>query len=140
MGGKYIVWAAMLGIAIFMADCALPKRADTFQPLRVSFEWQGNAGSLSSPNPRIAVADVPQGTAFLRVRMKDLDRPNIDHGGGIVAYDGTGVIPAGALRGYRGPQPPAPEVHTYVFTVTALNADKSLILGEGEASRKYPER
>jgi hypothetical protein len=87
--------------------------------------------------PKI-VLDKTAGTAFLQVRMKDLDYPH-NHGGGTVAHDGSGVIPAGALKSYDGPQPPAGQTHTYVFTVTALNADKSLILGEGRASRRHPE-
>ena len=133
---NFLVCALM---GVFVTGCAI-KRADTFQPLLVKFEWQGNAGSLSSPNPKITVDKIPAGTAFLQVQMRDLDRPNVNHGGGTVAYDGsTGVIAVGALPGYRGPQPPAGERHTYVFKITALNADKSLVLGEGEASRVYPE-
>jgi phosphatidylethanolamine-binding protein (PEBP) family uncharacterized protein len=126
-------------LAIFLAcGCATATKSPNFQTLEVSFAREGNAGSLRSPNPRITVSKVPAGTAFLEVRMKDLNNPH-NHGGGIVAHDGSGVIPVGALRNYDGPQPPLGQVHTYVFTVTALNADKSVILGEGDASRKYPE-
>jgi phosphatidylethanolamine-binding protein (PEBP) family uncharacterized protein len=128
----------MLGALILTAGCLGPKKSDDFQTLQVSFEWEGNGGSLSSPNPRIVVANVPKGTAFLRVRMNDLDRPQFDHGGGTVAYDGSGTIAVGALKQYRGPQPPSNETHTYVITVTALNGDKSIALGSGKASRKYP--
>ena len=133
----FVLPALML---LLVAGCLGPKRAEHFQPMEVSFEWRGNAGSYdSSPNPEIHVRNVPAGTAFLDVYVKDLQRPGTFHGGGTVAYDGSGVIAVGALNNYRGPQPPAPEVHTYVFRVRALNADKSLVLGEGEASRKYPE-
>jgi phosphatidylethanolamine-binding protein (PEBP) family uncharacterized protein len=135
---KNIFPAVLLGSLLLMAGCAATNRAENIQTLTVSFEWQGNAGSLSSPNPEIHVGNVPDGTAFFQVRMKDLDYPH-NHGGGTVAYTGGGVIPVGALEPYDGPQPPAGQTHTYVFTVTALNADKSLVLGEGSATRRYPE-
>jgi phosphatidylethanolamine-binding protein (PEBP) family uncharacterized protein len=128
----------LVSALLLLAGCVAANRASNFQTLTVSFEWRGNAGSLSSPNPEIRVSGVPAGTAFLQVRMKDLDYPH-NHGGGTVPYDGSGAIPVGALQSYDGPQPPAGQVHTYVFTVTALNADKSLVLGEGSASRRYPE-
>lgn len=139
---KKVLFAFMpLVFAVLLfSGCVGPKQAADFQPMDVSFEWNGNGGSyMSSPNPEIHVKNIPAGTAFLEVYVKDLQRPNTVHGGGTVAHDGSGIIAVGALKNYRGPQPPAPEVHTYVFRVRALNADKSLILGEGEASRKYPE-
>lgn len=130
---------AVLCAALLVSGCMGPKKVDTFQTMDVRFEWNGNAGSFtSSPNPEIFVSNVPAGTAFFEVKMVDLDRPNTNHGGGTIPYTGEGVIPVGSLDSYRGPQPPAPEVHTYVITVRALNADKSLLLGEGKASRKYP--
>lgn len=70
--------------------------------------------------------------------MTDLDVPSYDHGGGIVSYDGKGIIPVGSLKRYRGPNPPAGEQHRYKIVVRALNADKSLLLGEGAAMQKYP--
>ena len=135
---RNIFHTILLGSLLLVAGCAAANRAENFQTLTGSFEWRGNAGSLSSPNPEIHVDNVPTGTAFLQVRMKDLDYPH-NHGGGTVAHDGSGIVPVGALEPYDGPQPPAGQVHTYVFTVTALNADKSMSLGEGSASRKYPE-
>lgn len=128
--------AVLLLFALCCSGCFGPKKADNFQVLDVSFEWAGNAGSLSSPNPEITIKNVPAGTAFLEIRMTDLDSPTFDHGGGVLAYDGTGVIPVGALKNYRGPEPPS--THRYVFRITALNADKSIALGEGKAMRKYP--
>ena len=132
----------VLCVAMLAVGCvaSTAQRADNFQPLTVSFEWDGNAGTLSSPNPEIHVANIPDGTAFLEVKMSDAHRPGFNHGGGIVPYTGSPVIPVGALRSYKGPQPPAPEVHSYTFTVRALNQDKTILLGEGRATRKYPEK
>ena len=125
-------------LVLCCAGCVGGKRADNnSQAMEISFEWNGNAGSLSSPNPEIFVKNVPPGTAFMDVRMRDLNNP-YDHGGGIVKYDGSGVIPAGSLSKYRGPQPPANAVHTYKFFVKALGEDKSTVLGEASAARRYP--
>lgn len=136
---KKVSVLVLLCAVMLSTGCFGPKRVDNFQDMRVNFEWNGSAGSFtSSPNPEILIDNVPEGTAFLEVRMVDLDRPNTNHGGGIIPYTGEGVVPVGALKSYHGPQPPAPEVHTYVITVRALNADKTALLGEGKTSRRYP--
>jgi hypothetical protein len=135
---KKIRTVLLFSLMLLIAACSMPVKSKNWQALAVSFAWEGNAGSLSSPNPKINVGNVPAGTAFLEVNMRDL-QTTYPHRGGTVAHDGSGVIPVGALKDYSGPQPPAGQTHTYEFTVRALNADKSLILGEGSASRKYPE-
>ncbi len=140
-GKKFVLLTlAVLAVAVLAAGCNGPKQAGPAgqnNSLTVQFAWEGHGGSLSSPSPQILVGNIPSGTAFFDVRMKDLDRPNMNHGGGKVANNGSGVIPVGALQNYKGPQPPASEVHTYVFTVTALDADNQAI-GQGQASRRYP--
>lgn len=105
--------------------------------LIISFEWRGSGCQLSSPSPELRVSGAPEGTAFLRVRMTDLDKPNFDHGGGTVDFDGSGAVAAGSLRDYRGPCPPSGS-HTYRFDVEALAADRSSVLGRGSAERRYP--
>ncbi len=131
---KLYVLCCVLCLAM-LAGCLGPKRADNFQTMELDFML---IGGLSSPNPEIKLTNVPAGTAFLQVTMRDYERPNFNHGGGTVAYDGSGRIPEGALSRYRGPQPPAGEVHRYEIKVRALNADKSLVLGEGMLVKKYP--
>ncbi|MHC1752267.1 YbhB/YbcL family Raf kinase inhibitor-like protein [Humidesulfovibrio sp.] len=128
---------AGLALILVLSGCLGPKRAANVQPMTVSFKWQAGGCQLSSPNPRIEVANVPEGTAYLKVTMADLDAPNFNHGGGIVEYKGNGTVEAGALAGYKGPCPPAGS-HTYIFRVSALNGDQSLILGEGAAEKSYP--
>ena len=95
-------------------------------------------GGLGSPSPSIKVSNIPKGTAFFKVKMTDLDMTSFDHGGGIVSYIGGDVIPEGALKGYRGPEPPSGSVHRYEIVVQALSSDKSLILGEGKLTKRYP--
>ncbi|MDR2695919.1 MAG: hypothetical protein LBC79_06020 [Deltaproteobacteria bacterium] len=123
-----------LGLAM-LAGCVGGKRADNFQTMTLDYQL---IGGLSSPNPEIRLTNVPPGTAFLKVAMRDTHRPNFDHGGGVIAYDGSGRVPEGSLSRYRGPQPPAGETHRYVITVQALNADQSMVLGEGRLAQDYP--
>ncbi len=131
------VFALVLaGVAFSGTEQLQAKDAET---MTVEFAWDGNGGSLSSPNPQLNIGNIPEGTVSFKVQMDDLNRKNFKHGGGTVANDGTGIIPVGALNKYKGPQPPRPEVHTYVFTVSALDA-KGKVIGRAKASRKYPEK
>ena len=137
-------WAIPCIAAFFYASIILSagcvKKADNYQQLAVSFEWEG--GGLQSPNPTITVSNPPSGTAFFRVQMTDLDMTSFDHGGGIVPCtinNGVATIAAGSVKGYRGPEPPAMQRHQYAIKVFALNADQTLVLGEGKAVRYYPQ-
>ena len=124
----------LLSLAM-LAGCVGAKRADNFQAMTLDYDL---IGGLSSPNPEIKLTNVPPGTAFLKVTMRDHHRPNFNHGGGTIAYDGSGRVPEGSLQSYRGPQPPGGEVHRYEIKVQALNADQSQVLGEGSLAKNYP--
>jgi len=98
----------------------------------VSFAWC--AGS-----PRFELTDVPAGTAKLQFHMTDRNVPGFHHGGGTVPYSGQASVPCGAFAGgFVGPSPPPGQVHTYEFTVKALNAGGA-VLATTTAQRKYPE-
>lgn len=131
----YFILPAFLVFAL-ASGCLGPKRVDNYQQMNVSFSFDTTGCALNSPNPEINVENVPTGTVFFQVSMKDLDVKSFDHGGGIVENTGDGKIKKGSLQKYNGPCPPSGS-HTYEFTVKALNADKTLILGEGKARRKY---
>lgn len=131
--GLYL--AFILVLSLLISGCG-PKKVENFQSMEVGFDFK--SGSGPRPEPEITIKNVPSGTAWLEVRMSDLDLLSYDHGGGIVAYDGKGFIPVGSLQRYRGPNPPAGTRHRYVIVVKALNNDKSLLLGEGESMRLYP--
>lgn len=120
-------------VSFFLVGCV--KKADNCQTMMIDYTL---IGGLSSPSPTIKITNIPKGTAFFNVKMTDLDKTSFDHGGGTVAYTGGDVIPEGALKGYRGPEPPAGAVHRYQIVVQSLNSDKSLILGEGKLTKRYP--
>ncbi len=112
--------------------------SDRAVALDISFDWTSTSGCAStSPSPPITVSNIPDGTKYLKVTMVDLDNTSYRHGGGEVTYDGSGSIIEGALNSYEGPCPPS-GAHTYEITVQALIEDKSLVIGQGSFSRKYP--
>ena len=105
--------------------------------LGVRFTWVGTAACSATP-PAFTIADIPKETKYLDFRLHDLDAPHFDHGGGEVAYSGSGDIPAGAFDGaYKGPCPPGGATHTYVWTVRALDASRK-VLAQGKASGRFP--
>lgn len=102
----------------------------------VDFTFQDEHG-CSNVSPKLVLNGVPEGTAQLKVRLKDLNVPTWNHGGGTIDYDGSGVVPEGALKsGYNGPCPPSGS-HIYQFTVTALDSEGN-VLGTGKAKQRYP--
>ncbi len=87
------------------------------------------------PSPRFVVSNLPEGTDRIVFRLKDLDAPAYNHGGGKVAIDRDGVIPAGAFT-YKSPCPPG-GVHRYEWRATAKHGAK--VLARARARRNYPE-
>ncbi len=112
--------------ASFTALAASPAMA-----FGASFRW-------CSGSPAFTLTAVPKGTASLRFNMVDQQVPSYRHGGGTVAYSGQKSVPCGALGNYVGPSPPPPQVHTYEFTIDALDASGSVI-GTAKTRRKFPE-
>lgn len=102
------------------------------QAFAVNFRWCG-------ASPEFNLRDVPKGTATLDFHMQDLMVPSYPHGGGSVPYRGEATIPCGSLTGsYRGPSPPPPQIHTYRWTVKALDASGKP-LATATSERKFPE-
>jgi len=126
----------MVGFILLLFGCATTPVSPDAVTLSVDFAWQAS-DRCSRRSPEIRVANVPATTQTLQVKLKDRDVPNWNHGGGTVAYDGSGVIPAGALKsGYNGPCPPSGS-HRYEFTVKAIDAS-GVIVGVGKTTRNFP--
>ena len=137
MSQRFLVLSVFLMLALTATGCLGPKKVSNMQEMKVSFSFDTQGCALNGPNPEIRVENVPEGTAFFKVSMVDFNYRSYNHGGGTVSNDGDGIIKKGSLKSYKGPCPPAGQTHTYEFTVRALNADKSLILGEGKAQSTY---
>jgi hypothetical protein len=102
------------------------------QAFALSFRWCG-------ASPEFQLRDVPKETATLDFHMQDLMVPSYPHGGGSVPYRGEASVPCGSLSGsYRGPSPPPPQIHTYRWTVKALDASGKT-LATATSERKFPE-
>jgi len=112
-----------LGICLIgMIITSFDLQAEEF---RIEFDWDsGMKSCFSRVSPEIKLFSVPEGTKQLSVNMKDR-QSNYYHGGGKFAYNGESSIPAGALKSWKGPCPPVPEMHTYVFTVKAKGGKKA---------------
>jgi hypothetical protein len=107
--------------------------------LGLKFTWVGTKSCSSTP-PAFRITNIPKETKFLSFKLADENRPSYNHGGGQVSYKGSWNIPAGAFGGdYRGPCPPPFDVHTYTWTVQALDANKR-VLAEGKAMASFPPK
>jgi phosphatidylethanolamine-binding protein (PEBP) family uncharacterized protein len=94
-------------------------------------------------SPEFALSGVPKGTATLDFRMVDLDVPGYPHGGAQMAYEGQRSVAcselgSASLGRYQGPSPPAGQVHTYEWTIKALDAG-GRVIGQAVTRRKFPE-
>lgn len=106
----------------------------------ISFQWgntpachTGRAKTVGSP--AFVVRGLPAGTETVEFRMKDLDAPQYNHGGGKVRMAGNGTVPPGTFK-YKGPCPPG-QTHTYRWTATARKGNS--VLGTATAVRRFPE-
>ena len=107
----------------------------------ISFEWgdikkctTGYPNKVS--NPIFTLNNVPEGTKFLKFKMKDKNAPSFNHGGGKIEYFGESVIEPGAFT-YKSPCGPGGN-HTYEWTVTAQSEKNSGKLAVAKAKKKQP--
>lgn len=125
---------ALAGFATFAA----PAMAD----MALGFASWGNIPRCVSGrpntvgNPAFKLSGVPGGTASIEFRLKDLDVPSYNHGGGKLRMTGSGTVPFGTFK-YKSPCPPG-GVHTYEWTATARDG-AGKVLATAKARRKYPE-
>lgn len=99
--------------------------------MTIEFEWSKENLCNRGVSPQIVLHGVPPATARFKASLKDLQMMSYNHGGGVYENDGSGIIPRGALKNYRGPCPPMGAVHRYRFTVQALDA-AGAVLAQGE--------
>ncbi len=121
---KKVLFAGCVSGAILAASSA--------SAMTASFRW-------CSGSPEFQVGNVPKGTAKLDLRMLDVSI-GYPHGGGTVAYSGQKTIACGAMNAtFTGPSPPAGTVHTYEWTIRALDASGN-VLDQTKVSRPFPQK
>jgi hypothetical protein len=120
---------AVVLLSAALGSCASAPVAPNAVNLQVDFTWTSQH-RCSSVSPEIRVSGIPQATKELKVSLTDRDVPTFNHGGGVVKYQGSSVIPAGALKNYTGPCPPSGQ-HSYSIKVQAIDASGTIV-GSGE--------
>ena len=129
-------------IVLSLGACQTIPEADNAASIGVNFDFEARhacknyGGPFARTSPKISLTGVPAETKHLAFTMVDLDYPPFNHGSETIEYK-QAIIPEGALKTYIGPCPPRP--HRYKITFKALNADKALVLGKGEATRVWPK-
>lgn len=122
-----------LAMSVLMGTAAMAE-------FTISFDWgkipscrTGKPNTVGSP--AFVLRGVPAGTTKIQFKLKDLDVPGYNHGGGTVKVGSDGKLPFGVFK-YKSPCPPG-GVHTYQWTATAKAGNKTL--ATARAQRKYPE-
>jgi len=125
----------VLGVLFFVVGCATEKVAPNALTLGVEYSWKGIA-NCSNISPAIKVTGFPKETKSFSVRMSDLNDSTVNHGGGKILNDGSGMIPSGAFDDYRGPCLQG-SVHRFQFIVNALD-EQGTVIGQGKAIQPFP--
>lgn len=121
--------------ALVAAACATQQQAPRGAPeLGVEFSWAG-VPPCSNVSPRIVVRDFPAATKRFRVELVDVDTAFGRHGASEVDAAPGGVIPAGALKSYRGPCPSQQPI-VYEMRVQALD-EAGRVLARGAERATY---
>lgn len=120
---------SLLVLAVILMACATAKISPNAANLQIDYTWT-KSSKCTSVSPQITLAKVPKSTKDLKVTLTDRDMLSYNHGGGVVKYTGSNVIPAGALNNYTGPCPPS-GTHRYTIKVQALDATGTIV-GVGE--------
>ncbi len=124
-----------LGVLLLLAGCATEKVAPNAVTLGVEYSWNG-VTNCSNVSPAIKVKGFPNGTKSFSVKLVDLNVPTVNHGGGKIPNDGSGIIPSGAFDDYVGPCLTG-STHRFQFIVRALD-EQGTVIGEGKATQPFP--
>jgi phosphatidylethanolamine-binding protein (PEBP) family uncharacterized protein len=133
-GGNHVKFSTIAIVSGMISGLIAPVEASG---MSAKFRWCSKL-SQSTTSPSFTITGIPKGTAYLLFKMIDR-QSSYNHGGGEIPYAGGSQIPCGAIpSGWTGPFPPDGEVHTYEFTITALDSNRSA-LAAASATRKFPE-
>lgn len=121
-------------VAVAACSTSQPQAPSGAPELGVEFTWTGVA-ACTDVSPQIIVRDVPAATKRFRVELVDVDSVMSRHGGGEVEAAPNGVIPAGALKSYRGPCPSQQGIE-YEMRVSALDAT-GRVLAQGKERQTF---
>ena len=133
---KQILFCLLLVVGLGLGCSGEPAGPE----LGIEFSWpRGMKTCFDTQSPEIRLEGVPEGTQTFSVAVYDTEY-SVNHGGGKVENDGTGIIALGAVPDYRGPcsDLALSGPGKYQFTVKALGGDNQ-VLASGKKTRSYPE-
>ena len=104
--------------------------------ISVDFNWLSDQICFDKRSPEITLENVPDNTKLFKIKMVDIDN-RYGHGGGTFKYDGSNIIPVGALKNYEGPCPLNPWTPRFEMRVKAIDENGDVI-GFGSKTKKYP--
>jgi len=126
--------AVLCALCLFVG-CATEKVAPNAVTLGVEYSWKGIT-NCSNISPAIKVTGFPKATKNFSVRLVDVNVPTMNHGGGTIPNDGSGMIPSGAFDAYVGPCLTG-STHRFQFIVKALD-EQGTVIGQGSATQSFP--
>ena len=131
---RFLVVLIALAGAACTSSGSPGESAQSASALGIDFTWTG-VQACSNVSPRMVVYNAPAATRRYRFELVDVDSAMGRHGGGEVDAPPGGVIPAGALKSYRGPCPSQVAIK-YEMRVEALDAS-GRVLARGVETQIY---
>ncbi len=129
----------MIRIAVFIFFTMILGCSEDYSDLpqmSVDFIWLKDQICFDERSPEISLKNVPDNTKLFKIKMVDIDN-RYGHGGGSFKYDGSNLIPVGALKNYEGPCPPSSMNPRYEIRVKAIDENGKLI-AFGKKFKIYP--
>ena len=125
---------AALIVIFVMTGCS--EDYSNLPQMSVDFSWLKDQSCFDERSPEITLENVPDNTKSFKVKMKDIDN-NYGHCGGTFEYDGSNLIPVGALKNYEGPCPFHTMNPRYEIRVKAID-ENGKVIAYGKKFKKYP--
>lgn len=128
-----------IGIAaviIFSIIFGCSKDYSDLPQISVDFIWLKDQICFDKRSPEITLGKIPDNTKLFKIKMVDIDN-RYGHGGGTFEYNGSNIIPVGALKNYEGPCPMNPWKPRFEIKVKAID-ENGKVIAFGRKIRKYP--
>jgi phosphatidylethanolamine-binding protein (PEBP) family uncharacterized protein len=114
---------------MFFTSCSSENKNSEMVELTVDFSFK-KENICKDYSPEIRITGIPKKTEILRIQFDDL-YAGAHHGGwSTISNDGTGIVPPGNLKNFRGPC----DTNKYKFTVKAIDKE-NMVIGIGKKSK-----
>lgn len=129
-----IVLSVFILFLFNFCSCSKDDMVEDTTKIGVDFVWD-----LKHPerSPEIHLENVPVGVDHLQVQFFDATN-KFEHGGGSLLYDGSGTIPAGACKEFKGLDTLL-GFPKFRVTVAVFNKNGELV-GKGKITKSPPDQ